>query len=88
MAVLQTYVDIAVANADYATSGSVAKAKAFIAAVEAMLLLAPQQTGHGAATLQLPVQTWADRLQAAQAWLAMAESGGARHFSLRSYRNG
>lgn len=68
------YQETAVANADYLTAGSVAKARLFIDAVRSMLLLHTQSASQDGAAASFSPEIWERRLYEAENWLAMNDT--------------
>lgn len=81
----------ALANADYAEVGSVDKAKAYVSALEAMLLLMPKATAKDAASVTLAPEEIRMRLKAANNWLLSNDTdghgGGVKHLSVGGFRS-
>jgi len=77
-------------NLGWKTEASVTKAKAFIEACEALLLLLPTRTRRGKAGMEVEmnVDHIRQRLEAAERWLAAnGSTGGAvRHASFETFR--
>ena len=80
----------ALANADYAEVASVTKAKAYVTALESMLILMPKATAKDAASVSLAPEEIRMRLKAANAWLLANDTdshgGGVKHLSVGNFR--
>jgi hypothetical protein len=75
-------------NLSYDMDGSVAKAKLFIAACRALLVMHPTTWSHAQSSIQFNPNLWEKQLQDAQRWLSSRVSqGNVNHMSFRGFRN-
>lgn len=76
----------ALANADYASSGSAAKARAFADAVRAILILLPSASSQQASSVTWSISDLREMLADAQNYAAQSASGSSvRVFGRMSY---
>jgi hypothetical protein len=78
------------ANADYAETGDLTKAKNFASACRALLLLMPVSAQHSGEIAEFQPSLIADEMRKAQAWIAANDtangSGDIRFFSFEGFR--